>query len=69
VLDIVKTIGRSFINLVPSQKTLRPPGVPSWLRAWAKPSGGLTNNRDVTVDPEMVIDEFFKKKRRLNFIF
>jgi len=21
-------------NLGPSQKTLRPPGVPSWLRAW-----------------------------------
>jgi len=28
----------------------------------------LTINRDVTVDPEIVIDELSKKKRRLNFI-
>jgi len=27
-----KTIGHSLKNLGPSQKTLRPPGVPSWLR-------------------------------------
>jgi len=29
----------------------------------------MTYNRDVTVYSEMVIDELFKKKRRLNFIF
>jgi len=28
----------------------------------------LTINRDVTVYPEMVIDDLSKKKRRLNFI-
>jgi len=27
----------------------------------------LTNNRGVTVDPEMLIDKLFKKTRRLNF--
>jgi len=53
------------------RKLFAPPGVPTWLWAWAKPSDGLaflTYNRDVTADPEMVIDELFKKKRRLNFI-
>jgi len=44
----------------PRRKLFSPPGVPSWLRAWAKPSD---------IDPEVVIDELFKKKRRLNFIF
>jgi len=36
----------------PRRKLFAPPGVPSWLRAWAKPSdclAFLTNNRDVTV--------------------
>jgi len=34
----------------PLRKLFAPPGVPSWLRVWAKPSDGflfLTNNRDV----------------------
>jgi len=29
----MKIIGHSLKNLGPSQKTLRPSGVPSWLRA------------------------------------
>jgi len=33
VLYIFKNIGHSLKNLTSSQKTLRPPGVPSWL--WA----------------------------------
>jgi len=52
LLDIVWKIW------VPLRKLFAPPGVQSWLRAWAKPSDALaflTNNRDVTVDPEMVI--------------
>jgi len=31
--------GHSLKNLGPSQKTLRPPGVSSWLRAWQKQVG------------------------------
>jgi len=31
-----KGAGYSLKNLGPSQKTHRPPGVPSWLWAWAK---------------------------------
>jgi len=65
-------IGHSLKIWIPLRELFTPPGVPSWLRAWAKLSDGLaflTCNRDVTVDPEMVIDELFKKKRRLNFIF
>jgi len=34
MLDIIKTIGHGLKHLSPSQKTLRLPGVPSWLRAW-----------------------------------
>jgi len=30
-----KCVGYSFKNLGPSQKTLPPSGVPSWLRAWS----------------------------------
>ena len=30
----LKIIGHSLKNLVPSQKTLRPPGDSSWLRVW-----------------------------------
>jgi len=29
-----ETIRHIFKNVSPSQKTIRPPGVPSWLRAW-----------------------------------
>jgi len=32
----LKSIGHSLWNLSPSQKTLRPPGVPNWLRTWWK---------------------------------
>jgi len=59
--------GHSLNIWIPLRKLLAPPGVPNWLRAWAKPSDGLaflTYNRDVTVDPEMLVDELFKKKRR-----
>jgi len=48
----LKAIGHSLKNLGPSQKTLPPPGVPSWLRSWAKPSDVLTfltNNHDVAL--------------------
>jgi len=48
----LKTIGHSLKNLGLSQKTLRHPWCPGWLRAWAKPSDGLaflTNNRNVTL--------------------
>ena len=31
----LKIIGLGSKNLGPSQKTLAPPGVPSWLRTWA----------------------------------
>ena len=46
LLDIVWKIW------APLRKLFAPPGVPSWLRAWAIPSDGLaflTNNRDVTL--------------------
>jgi len=52
-------IGQSLKIWTPLRKLFAQPGVPSWLRAWTKPSDGLaflTYNRDVTVDPEMVID-------------
>jgi len=44
-LDIVKK------KCAPLSKLFATPGIPNWLRAWAKPSDGLaflTNNRDVT---------------------
>jgi len=45
-------IGNSLKIWAPLRKLFAPPGVPSWLRACAKPSGGLaflTNNPDVTL--------------------
>jgi len=45
-------IGHSLKIWVPLRKFFAPSGVPSWLRAWAKPSDGLaflTNNRHVTL--------------------
>jgi len=68
----LKTIGHSLKNLGPFQKTLRPTLCSKLVTAWAKPFDGLaflTYNCDVTADPEMLIDELFKKKRRLNFVF
>ena len=65
-------IGHSLKIWAPLRKLFAPPGVPSWLRAWAKPSDGLaflTNKSWCDIDPEMVIDKLFEKKRRLNFIF
>ena len=55
----------------PLRKLFARPGVPSWLRAWAKPSDGLAFWRIIVMwhwswDG---YDELFKKKRRLNFIF
>jgi len=45
-------IGHSLKIWAPLRKLYAPPGVPSWLWAWAKPSDGLaflTYNRDVTL--------------------
>ena len=67
-----KSVAHNFKIWAPLRKLFATPGVLSWLRARAKPSDGLTfltNNRDVTINLEMVINELFKKKRRLNFIF
>jgi len=44
-------IGHRLKNWAPLRKLFSPPGVPRWLRAWAKPSDGLvvlTNNLDMT---------------------
>jgi len=49
---VIGLIGHSLKFWAPLRKLFAPSGVPSWLRAWAKPADGLaflTNNRDVTL--------------------
>jgi len=64
-------IGHSLKNLVPSQKTLRPTWCPKLLRAWAKRLMDWLFWRIIVMWHWSwdVIDELFKKKRRLTFIF
>jgi len=65
-------IGHSLKNLGTSQKTLCPTWCSTLVTSLGKTVRGIVffdKQSWCDVDPEIIIDEFFKKKRRLNFIF
>jgi len=70
-LPLEKSVGHSWklLDIVwkiwaPLRKLFATPGVPSWLRAWAKPFDGLaflTIKSWCDIDPEPEIDELLKQ--------
>jgi len=65
-------IGHSLKIWASLRKLFAPPGVPSWLRAWAKPSDGLaflTNNRDVTLILRWLLTSCSKRNADWNISF